>query len=199
MPTRDDAWALLCEWTQSEALRKHGLAVEGAVGVVRAEQVRQERRRARHLACGRVCCTTSTTSAIPRRTRCRAPTSCAHAATRRSWCRRSWATATTPASRVTTELAHAVYALRRDDRLRHRRRAGAAEPEPGRGRRARGQEEDEGQGLCPPGAARPAGQGGCRGWASSSMSTSQNVIEGMKTVRDGARAVSGDVHAGQLP
>jgi len=30
-PTRDDAWALLCEWTQSEALRKHGLAVEAAV------------------------------------------------------------------------------------------------------------------------------------------------------------------------
>jgi predicted hydrolase (HD superfamily) len=30
-PTRDDAWALLCEWTQSEALRKHGRAVEGAV------------------------------------------------------------------------------------------------------------------------------------------------------------------------
>ena len=31
-PTRDDAWALLCEWTQSDALRKHGRAVEGAVG-----------------------------------------------------------------------------------------------------------------------------------------------------------------------
>jgi len=30
-PTRDDAWALLCEWTQGEALRKHGLAVEAAV------------------------------------------------------------------------------------------------------------------------------------------------------------------------
>lgn len=32
MPTRDDAWALLCEWTKSDALRKHGRAVEGAVG-----------------------------------------------------------------------------------------------------------------------------------------------------------------------
>jgi predicted hydrolase (HD superfamily) len=31
MPTRDDAWALLCDWTKSEALRKHGRAVEGAV------------------------------------------------------------------------------------------------------------------------------------------------------------------------
>ena len=30
--TRDDAWTLLCEWTESDALRKHGLAVEGAVG-----------------------------------------------------------------------------------------------------------------------------------------------------------------------
>ncbi|MEW5765971.1 MAG: HDIG domain-containing metalloprotein [Acidobacteriota bacterium] len=28
MPSRDDAWALLCEWTQSEALRKHALGVE---------------------------------------------------------------------------------------------------------------------------------------------------------------------------
>ena len=31
-PTRDDAWALLCEWTPSENLRRHGLAVEAAVG-----------------------------------------------------------------------------------------------------------------------------------------------------------------------
>jgi predicted hydrolase (HD superfamily) len=30
-PSRQDAWQLLCEWTQSEALRRHGLAVEATV------------------------------------------------------------------------------------------------------------------------------------------------------------------------
>lgn len=30
-PTRDDAWALLCQWTQGENLRRHALAVEAAV------------------------------------------------------------------------------------------------------------------------------------------------------------------------
>jgi predicted hydrolase (HD superfamily) len=31
LPSRDDAWSLLTEWTQSESLRKHALAVEAAV------------------------------------------------------------------------------------------------------------------------------------------------------------------------
>jgi putative nucleotidyltransferase with HDIG domain len=31
MPTREDAWKLLCEYTQSESLRKHMLAVETCV------------------------------------------------------------------------------------------------------------------------------------------------------------------------
>ena len=31
MPTRDDAWKILCEYTQSESLRKHMLAVETCV------------------------------------------------------------------------------------------------------------------------------------------------------------------------
>jgi putative nucleotidyltransferase with HDIG domain len=31
MPTRNDAWILLCEYTQSESLRKHALAVEACV------------------------------------------------------------------------------------------------------------------------------------------------------------------------
>lgn len=32
MPTRDDAWNLLAEWTKTEPLRKHGIAVEATVG-----------------------------------------------------------------------------------------------------------------------------------------------------------------------
>ncbi len=32
MPTRADAWSLLTEWTTGDNLRKHGLAVEAAVG-----------------------------------------------------------------------------------------------------------------------------------------------------------------------
>jgi predicted hydrolase (HD superfamily) len=31
VPTRADAWALLTDWTASDALRRHGLAVEAAV------------------------------------------------------------------------------------------------------------------------------------------------------------------------
>ena len=30
-PTRDEAWALFCEWTESESLRKHALGVEAAM------------------------------------------------------------------------------------------------------------------------------------------------------------------------
>ena len=31
LPTREEAWRLLCEWVASDSLRKHALAVEAAL------------------------------------------------------------------------------------------------------------------------------------------------------------------------
>src|ERR1700746_1170887 len=43
MPTRDDAWKLLCEYTQSESLRKHMLAVETCVRAYARKSGAEER------------------------------------------------------------------------------------------------------------------------------------------------------------
>ena len=60
-PSRDEAWALLVEWTKSESLRKHALAVEAAVrGYARTFGENEDDWGVVAL------CTTSTTSGIPR-------------------------------------------------------------------------------------------------------------------------------------
>jgi putative nucleotidyltransferase with HDIG domain len=42
MLSREDAWNLLCEWTQSEALRKHALGVEAAMRAMARKQCADE-------------------------------------------------------------------------------------------------------------------------------------------------------------
>ena len=41
-PTRDEAWQLVCEWTQSDSLRKHMLGVEAAMRAYAREQGEDE-------------------------------------------------------------------------------------------------------------------------------------------------------------
>jgi putative nucleotidyltransferase with HDIG domain len=42
MPTRDEAWRLFCEWTESDSLRKHVLAVEAAMRAYARERGEDE-------------------------------------------------------------------------------------------------------------------------------------------------------------
>jgi putative nucleotidyltransferase with HDIG domain len=42
MPNRDEAWALLCEYTQSESLRKHALAVEAVMRAYARKQAEDQ-------------------------------------------------------------------------------------------------------------------------------------------------------------
>jgi putative nucleotidyltransferase with HDIG domain len=43
-PTRDDAWKLFCEWTESDSLRKHVLGVEAAMRAYAREYGEDEER-----------------------------------------------------------------------------------------------------------------------------------------------------------
>ena len=60
LPTRDEAWELVCEWIASDSLRKHVLGVEAGVRRTRGASAATRR-------CGASlrCCTTSTSSATP--------------------------------------------------------------------------------------------------------------------------------------
>ena len=42
LPSRDDAWALLCEYTESDSLRKHGRAVEQVMRIFAASRGEDE-------------------------------------------------------------------------------------------------------------------------------------------------------------
>ena len=115
---REQAWQLLTEWTQSESLRKHALAVEACVtacGETEADRLGsagRSRWRSSSSTLPRHCCMTLTTSATPRPRSILlwASASWSGWAGQRSCAQQFWATRNTPAYPRVTHLAKALFA-----------------------------------------------------------------------------------------
>ena len=73
MNNREQAWGLLTEFTQSESLRKHGLAVEACMRAYARKlrllppkaSLRKSLRKKKIFGASSVCCTISTMRSIP--------------------------------------------------------------------------------------------------------------------------------------
>ena len=113
MPTRDDAWKLLCEYTESESLRKHMLAVETCVRAY----AKKIRRRRRNSGASQRCSTISTTNAGPttntpptKAIRPKAQKFCATSAIPKKQCAQFSRTPITPELTAHTPLEHTIFA-----------------------------------------------------------------------------------------
>ena len=182
-PTRDDAWQLLCEWTQGENLRRHGLAVEAAVAWYGEHRFGSSGAELETLADGRPAARLRLRALSRDATRSGAPRSCGGCGYPEEVVEAVLGHGDHTGVPRTSRLAHAVYAcdemsgfvvavaLVRPNRSLDEVDVAAVA------------QEDEGQGLRPPGATRPARQGR-RGARLPFEEHVANVIDGLRTVRE---------------
>ena len=155
--SRDAAWALLTEWTQSDSLRKHALAVEAAVrGYARQQGASEEEWGVVALLHDFDYERYPTLGDHPNK-------GCEHLRSLGypEWVMRAIQSHAWEITGVQPEIAARARPgrLRRAGRLRHRGLAGAAEQERARPRGLVGDQADEGQGLRPRRAARAPASG----------------------------------------